>query len=60
MIGFFRAIKNMRTLHIRMKKHGENAMYLAKSFEKVARERKLTSKQLLQAVDDYHKTKGKH
>ena len=27
-------LKNMRTLHIRMKKHGENAMYLAKSFEK--------------------------
>ena len=27
-------LKNMRTLHIRMKKHGENAMYLANSFEK--------------------------
>jgi methionine-gamma-lyase len=26
-------LKNMRTLHIRMKKHGENAMYLAKSLE---------------------------
>ncbi|MEQ8220515.1 MAG: aminotransferase class I/II-fold pyridoxal phosphate-dependent enzyme [Arenibacter sp.] len=27
-------LKNMRTLHIRMKKHSENAMYLAKNFEK--------------------------
>ena len=27
-------LKNMRTLHIRMKKHSENALYLAKSFEK--------------------------
>ena len=27
-------LKNMRTLHIRIKKHSENAMYLAKSFEK--------------------------
>ena len=27
-------LKNMRTLHIRMKKHSENAMYLAESFEK--------------------------
>ncbi len=26
-------LKNMRTLHIRMKKHSENAMYLAKKFE---------------------------
>ena len=26
-------LKNMRTLHIRMKKHSENAMYLAESFE---------------------------
>ena len=26
-------LKNMRTLHIRMKKHSENAMYLAKNFE---------------------------
>lgn len=26
-------LKNMRTLHIRMKKHSENAMYLANSFE---------------------------
>ena len=27
-------LKNMRTLHVRMKKHCENAMYLAESFEK--------------------------
>ena len=27
-------LKNMRTLHIRIKKHSKNAMYLAKSFEK--------------------------
>ena len=27
-------LKNMRTLHIRMKKHSENAMYLAQHFEK--------------------------
>ena len=27
-------LKNMRTLHIRMKKHSENAMYLAEKFEK--------------------------
>ena len=27
-------LKNMRTIHIRMKKHSENAMYLAESFEK--------------------------
>tara|TARA_B100001079_G_scaffold132855_1_gene113781 strand:+ start:979 stop:2178 length:1200 start_codon:yes stop_codon:yes gene_type:complete len=27
-------LKNMRTLHIRMKKHSENALYLAQSFEK--------------------------
>jgi methionine-gamma-lyase len=27
-------LKNMRTLHIRMKKHSENALYLAKQFEK--------------------------
>ncbi len=27
-------LKNMRTLHIRMKKHSENALYLAKNFEK--------------------------
>ena len=27
-------LKNMRTLHIRIKKHSENAMYLAKSFQK--------------------------
>ena len=27
-------LKNIRTLHIRIKKHSENAMYLAKSFEK--------------------------
>ena len=27
-------LKNMRTLHVRMKKHSENAMYLAESFEK--------------------------
>ncbi|MCK0191887.1 aminotransferase class I/II-fold pyridoxal phosphate-dependent enzyme [Arenibacter sp. F20364] len=27
-------LKNMRTLHIRIKKHSENAMYLAKNFEK--------------------------
>ncbi|MCF6222287.1 MAG: aminotransferase class I/II-fold pyridoxal phosphate-dependent enzyme [Flavobacteriaceae bacterium] len=26
-------LKNIRTLHIRMKKHSENAMYLAKKFE---------------------------
>ena len=26
-------LKNLRTLHIRMKKHSENAMYLAKHFE---------------------------
>ena len=26
-------LKNLRTLHIRMKKHSENAMYLAKQFE---------------------------
>ena len=26
-------LKNMRTLHIRMKKHSENAQYLAKNFE---------------------------
>ena len=26
-------LKNMRTLHIRMKKHSENAMFLAKNFE---------------------------
>jgi len=27
-------LKNLRTLHIRMKKHSENAMYLAEAFEK--------------------------
>lgn len=27
-------MKNMRTLHIRMKKHSENTMFLAKAFEK--------------------------
>lgn len=27
-------LKNMRTLHIRIKKHSENAMYLAQNFEK--------------------------
>ncbi|MEX0287930.1 MAG: aminotransferase class I/II-fold pyridoxal phosphate-dependent enzyme [Flavobacteriaceae bacterium] len=27
-------LKNMRTLHIRMKKHSENALYLVKNFEK--------------------------
>ena len=27
-------LKNMRTLHIRMKKHSENALYLAENFEK--------------------------
>ena len=27
--------KNLHTLHIRMKKHGENAMYLAKRFKEV-------------------------
>ena len=27
-------LKNLRTLHIRMKKHSENAMYLAQKFEK--------------------------
>jgi methionine-gamma-lyase len=27
-------LKNMRTLHIRMKKHSENAMFLAQNFEK--------------------------
>ncbi len=27
-------LKNMRTLHIRMKKHSDNAMYLAQKFEK--------------------------
>ena len=27
-------LKNMRTLHIRMKKHSENALHLAQSFEK--------------------------
>lgn len=27
-------LKNLRTLHIRMKKHSENAMYLAEQFEK--------------------------
>lgn len=27
-------LKNMRTLHIRMKKHSENAQYLAQNFEK--------------------------
>ena len=27
-------LKNMRTLHIRVKKHSENAMYLANAFEK--------------------------
>jgi len=27
-------LKNMRTLHIRMKKHSENALFLAQSFEK--------------------------
>ncbi|MDN3643412.1 aminotransferase class I/II-fold pyridoxal phosphate-dependent enzyme [Lutimonas halocynthiae] len=27
-------LKNLRTLHIRMKKHSENAMYLAQQFEK--------------------------
>src|SRR5690606_25669669 len=27
-------LKNMRTLHIRIKKHGENALYLAKQFQK--------------------------
>ena len=26
-------LKNMRTLHIRMKQHSENALYLAKKFE---------------------------
>jgi len=28
-------LKNLHTLHIRMKKHGENAMYLAEKFEKL-------------------------
>lgn len=28
-------LKNMRTLHIRMKKHSENALYLAKKFQKL-------------------------
>ena len=28
-------LKNIHTLHIRMKKHGENAMYLAEQFEKL-------------------------
>lgn len=28
-------LKNIHTLHIRMKKHGENAMYLAKRFKEV-------------------------
>ena len=28
-------LKNIHTLHIRMKKHGENAMYLAEHFEKL-------------------------
>lgn len=28
-------LKNMRTLHIRMKKHSDNALYLAKKFEKL-------------------------
>jgi methionine-gamma-lyase len=27
-------LKNLRTLHIRMKKHSENALFLAKNFEK--------------------------
>lgn len=27
-------LKNLRTLHIRMKKHGENALFLAEQFEK--------------------------
>ena len=27
-------LKNMRTLHIRIKKHSDNALYLAESFEK--------------------------
>ena len=27
-------LKNLRTLHIRIKKHSENAMYLSKSFQK--------------------------
>ena len=27
-------LKNIRTLHLRMKKHSENAMYLAKAFQK--------------------------
>ena len=27
-------LKNLRTLHIRMKKHSENALYLAQQFEK--------------------------
>lgn len=27
-------LKNMRTLHIRIKKHGENALYLARQFQK--------------------------
>jgi len=27
-------LKNMRTLHIRIKKHGENAQYLAEQFQK--------------------------
>jgi methionine-gamma-lyase len=27
-------LKNMRTLHLRIKKHSENAMYLARAFEK--------------------------
>ncbi|MDC6351386.1 aminotransferase class I/II-fold pyridoxal phosphate-dependent enzyme [Zeaxanthinibacter sp. PT1] len=27
-------LKNMRTLHVRIKKHSENALYLAQSFEK--------------------------
>ncbi len=27
-------LKNLRTLHIRMKKHSENALYLAENFEK--------------------------
>ena len=28
-------LKNMRTLHLRIKKHSENAMFLAKSFENI-------------------------
>ncbi len=28
-------LKNMRTLHLRIKKHSENALYLAREFEKV-------------------------